>query len=141
MLDLDDATVRRTIEVHRGRAERTLAKVPGPGAVSSLGDMLKLRLEPREQQRFISVYRRHRADEDPELLWEALRDNDFDERKIENLRTDATLGRITGQNAPVIGRLLERGVNRDTDLAALGFADPTAWDGVVGDDVPSGISR
>ncbi|MEQ7011289.1 neuraminidase-like domain-containing protein [Actinopolymorpha sp. B17G11] len=141
VLDLDDATIARALKIHRRRAERQLATVPARGAESSLGDMLAIRLDAEQQRRFIRAYRAHQGSEDADSLWEALREDGFDERVIDDLKTDATLGRITGQNAPVVWRVLQQGVERASDLATLGFIDPAAWDELVGDDVPAAIAR
>lgn len=141
LLDLDKATLQRVLKVHRSAAERQLATAPAPSAVSSLGDMLAIRLDTEQQRRFIRTYRAHQGAGDSDTLWRALRKEGFADRVIDDLKTDATLGRITRQNAPVMRRLVSQGVERASDLAILGYYEPAAWDEVVGDDVPTGVTR
>ena len=107
--------------------------------MSSLGDMLSVRLDADQQGIFLDTYRSTNGD--PDALWSSLADRGFDERTIGALQTDAVLGELTRQNAPVVGRLAERtGLGDAAELADHGFYRAAAWRDVVGDDVPEGLT-
>ena len=101
--------------------------------------MLSVRLDADQQGIFLDTYRS--TNSDPDALWSSLADRGFDERTINALQTDAVLGELTRQNAPVVGRLVERtGLGDAAELADLGFYRAAAWRDVVGDDVPEGLT-
>jgi hypothetical protein len=130
-----DATVR----LYRDAALEGLRTFRSEGTVSSLGDMLSVRLDADQQRIFLDAYRSTTSDSD--ALWASLADRGFDERTIGALRIDAVLGELTRQNAPVVGRLVERiGLGDAAELAAHGFYREAAWRDVVGDDVPEGLT-
>jgi ABC toxin N-terminal region/Neuraminidase-like domain/Salmonella virulence plasmid 28.1kDa A protein len=134
----DAASIDATIELHRAAALSTLAQHVPTGAASSLGDMLALRLDDAGRQRFLSAYRDTGGA--PEQLWQRLRDDGFDDTTIDRLQTDGALGAITSHNAPVVGRLAQQ-IGSTADLAGKGFYEAVAWDGVIGNDVPAGVTK
>ena len=135
----DDQSIDETIRRHRAEARRVLRDVRAPGAVSTLGDMLRLELDDRAQEQFIDVYRA--VGDDQAALWPRLADAGFDKRTIARLRTGGALGKLTLQNAPVVERLqrTER-IGALEDLATAGFHDPARWTAVIGADVPQGLT-
>ena len=128
-----DDDVERTLRLYRKAAIESLRQFRPEGRVSSLGDMLGLRLGTEQQRIFLDAYRS--TNNDPDALWSSLAERGFDKRTIAALQTDAVLGEITRQNAPVVGRLVERtGLVDVAELADHGFYRAAAWRGVVGDD-------
>ncbi|MGC5076582.1 neuraminidase-like domain-containing protein [Agrococcus sp. DT81.2] len=140
VVEADPRAVKRTLALHKQRAESQLLRVPLPGATSSLDDMLSVRLDEQQKQQFVEVFRGVRGD--PERLWGSLGEQGFDERTVAALQTDAVLGGITRQNAPVVRRLVESPwFGRPADMAVAGLYEPKAWDDLVGDDVPAGLTK
>ncbi|WP_110554876.1 neuraminidase-like domain-containing protein [Actinocorallia populi] len=131
--------IEHTLRLYREAALESLRTFRPEGKVSSLGDMLNVRLDADQQGIFLDTYRSTHSD--PDALWSSLADRGFDERTIGALRIDAVLGEITRQNAPVVGRLVERiGLGDVAELADHGFYRAAAWRDVVGDDVPEGLT-
>ncbi|GAA1980292.1 neuraminidase-like domain-containing protein [Microbacterium pumilum] len=134
-----DDDIERTLELHRTAAADALRAFRPTGTVSSLGDMLDLRLDADQQQTFVDVLRATNGD--PDKLWTGLADRGIAESTITRLQTDGALGELTRQNAPVIGRLVERTNLEDAaELADRGFYRADAWKEIVGDDVPEGLT-
>ncbi|WP_274565067.1 neuraminidase-like domain-containing protein [Streptomyces spiramyceticus] len=134
-----DDDIERTLRLYREAALESLRNFRPEGRVSSLGDMLSVRLDADQQGTFLATYRSTHSD--PDALWSSLANCGFDERTIGALQTDAVLGEITRQNAPVAGRLVERiGLGDAAELADHGFYRAAAWRDVVGDDVPEGLT-
>ena len=110
-----------------------------PSAVSTLGDMLSLRLDGERQDTFLDVYRASGAK--PEEMWSALAERGYDTETIAGLQTDAVLGQMTLQNAGVVARLTQNiGITVPADLADRGFHRAGAWVDVISGDVPEGVS-
>ena len=134
-----DDDIESTLRLYREAALESLRKSRPEGRVSTLGDMLSVRLNADQQGIFLDTYRS--TNSDPDALWSALAERGFDERTIGALQTDAVLGELTRQNAPVVGRLVERTRLGDAaELADQGFYRAAAWREVVGDDVPEGLT-
>lgn len=134
-----DEDIERSLRLHREAALESLRQVRPEGRVSSLGDMLGLRLDAEQQRIFVDTYRS--TNSDPDALWSTLADRGFDRRTIAALQTDAELGELTRQNAPVVGRLVERtGLGEAAELADRGYYRAAAWREVVGDDLPEGLT-
>lgn len=134
-----DEDVERTLRLYRKAAVESLRQFRPEGMVSSLGDMLGVRLSTEEQRIFLDAYRL--TNNDPDALWSSLAHRGFEPRTIAALQTDAVLGEITRQNAPVVGRLVKRTELVDVaELADHGFYRAAAWRKVVGDDLPEGIT-
>src|SRR6185295_16696264 len=99
-----DASVEETVELHRELATKRLLEITPPTAVSSLGDMLKVGLAADDQSKFLDVYRN--SGDDPARLWTGLEQSGFGDKQIAMLRATSALGRMTFQNAPVVGRFI-----------------------------------
>lgn len=134
-----DDDIEGTVRLYREAALESLRKFRPEGRVSSLGDMLGMRLDVGQQAIFLDAYRS--TNSDPDALWSLLADRGFDERTVKALQTDAVLGELTRQNAPVVGRLVERtGLGEAAELADHGFYRAAAWRDIVADDVPEGLT-
>ena len=106
----DDGSIDATIERHGAEARRVLRDVRPAGAVSTLGDMLELTLDGAAQSTFIDVYRA--VGEDQAALWPRLADAGFKDETITRLQTVGALGKLTLQNARVVGAPPARGRHR-----------------------------
>ena len=135
----DDGSIETTLRLHREAATETLRTFKPAGVVSTLDDMTRLRLSRDQQATFLEAFRA--TSEDPERLWAELAERGIDEQTVVGLQTDAVLGEMTRQNAPVIARLVERlGISSAAELADKGFHRSEAWREVIGDDVPAGLT-
>src|SRR5262245_33634098 len=88
-----DADIKATVAAHRDQSAAVLQTVKPAGAVSTLGEMLDLRLDAAAKGRFIQQYQIHGAT--PSELWTALAANDFSNDTIAALQTDGKLGYLT----------------------------------------------
>jgi len=135
-----EASIDKTVELHRDQATKQLLEVAPPTAVSTLGDMLAIGLAAADQSTFLDVYRN--AGDDPTALWKGLANAGFGPEKIARLRATSALGRLTMQNAPVVGRLIQQERVRGLDdLASNGFHAAERWIDVIGDSVPAGLTH
>ena len=135
-----DDDIDSTLSLYREPALERLRNFRPEGKVSSLGEMLDVRLNADQRQIFLETYRSTHSD--PDKLWASLTDRGFDERTIRALQTDAVLGEFTRQNAPVVKKLVEKTNLKDVaELADHGFYREEAWHEVVsGNDVPEGLT-
>src|SRR5262249_1081682 len=134
------ASIDTTVELHAKLAAQQLLEIAPPTAVSTLGDMLAVGLAEADRNKFLDVYRN--AGDDPTALWQGLAKAGFNEAKIAKLRATSALGRLTMQNAPVVGRLMEKQHVRGLDdLASNGYHAAEKWVDVIGDSVPAGLTR
>lgn len=134
-----DDDIEHTLELYRKAALEQLRKFRPEGRMSSLGDMLGVRLGTQQQGIFLDAYRSTNGD--PDALWSSLAERGFDQRTIGALQADAVLGELTRQNAPVVGRLVKQtGLLDAAELADKGFYRAAAWRDVVGNDVPDGLT-
>lgn len=133
-------SIEATVAAHKQQSAGYLELMRPAGAVSSLGEMLDLRLDATAKSRFIAQYQAH--GDAPSALWQALADDGFAPETIAALQTDGKLGYLTGHNAPLVVRLREQTKITDaTDLAHAGLYRTSAWTDVIGDDVPAGLTR
>lgn len=133
------ASIDETLLRHRELALDALRTTVPPGTVSSLGDMLAIRLDADQQSQFVSTYRDTGGD--PKQLWSSLRDAGFGEEVINGLKADAALGMLTAQSAPLVQRLVtQHGVGSTADLASNGFYDAARWADVIGDAHPADVN-
>ncbi len=131
-----DATVRR----HQGQAVEALMAYVPPGGVSSVDQMLDLRLDGSEKRIFVERLRATAGE--PERLWDDLVEAGMSPAVVSRLQTDGKLGHLTLQNAPLISRLANRaGVEATADLVTAGFYEPEPWIDLIGNDVPAGLTR
>jgi Neuraminidase-like domain len=135
----DQGDLEQTLRLHQAAAAEALRAFRPSGMVSTLGDIMALRLNAEQQASFLDVYRS--ASGDPAALWTSLAQRGFDETTITGLQTDAVFGEITRQNAPVVGRLTNQlGVAAPEELADRGLYRPEAWQDLVANDVPDGMT-
>ncbi|WP_299518804.1 neuraminidase-like domain-containing protein [uncultured Serinicoccus sp.] len=139
VLSRDEASIEQTLERHaRLRGDSVRASVP-PGGTSTVGEMLSIRLDDDDIDRVIDIA--NRVDGDPGQLWQALREEGFEDNVVERLRFDGRLGMLTGHNANVVGRLAEQEVSSVNDLVRSRLYAIEGWEDLVGNDVPAGLDR
>jgi hypothetical protein len=135
----DDGSLEQTLRLHQAAAVEALRAFRPSGMVSTLGDIMQLRLDADQQATFLDVFRSTSGD--PATLWRSLADRGFDESTITGLQTDAVFGELTRQNAAVIGRLTSQlGIAAPEELADKGLYRPEAWQDLVANAVPDGLS-
>lgn len=135
----DDGAIDSTLRLHQAAARETLRGYRPNGTVSTLGEMMQLRLDADQQVTFLDAFRATSGA--PDALWTTLADRGLDEHTIEGLQTDGVLGELTLQNAPVVGRLIgQTAIWSAAELADQGFYRAEAWKDVVGTDVPEGLT-
>jgi hypothetical protein len=135
----DDGSIDSTLRLHRAAAVEALRTFRPTGTVSTLGDMMQLRLNPDQQSVFLETFRATNGD--PDRLWTELAGRGVDAQTVAALQTDAVLGDLTRQNAPLIGRLTQQlGIGSVAELADKGFYQAQAWKDAIGTDVPDGLT-
>lgn len=136
-----DDGIDASLAVHRERSVVASGTYTPPGALSSVTDLLAMRVPDADQQATILAAIRDTADR-PEDLWGRLAAADVDASVIAGLRTDGKLAMLTLQNAPLIGRLVNgAGIAAPEDLVTKGLYEADAWMPLIADDVPPGLSR
>ncbi len=135
----DTQSIDATLEIHRAQASKAFRSFVPPGGMSTLDDLLSLRLDDAGKDVFID---RLRATKDkPEQLWDALAESGMDPQVIAQLQTDGKLGHLTLQNASLMRRLVEdERVETTTDLVKNGLYDPDAWMPLIAGRVPPGLT-
>lgn len=133
-------SIEATLAAHLQQSAPVLQALKPAGAVSSLGEMLDLRLEGAAKDTFVAHYQAH--GDDPAALWQALSADGFSAETIAGLQTDGKLGYLTRHNAPVVARLRDRaGITDATDLAGAGLYRASAWKDLIEGDVPAGLTH
>ncbi|MBK9452017.1 MAG: hypothetical protein IPN95_21875 [Bacteroidetes bacterium] len=134
-----DKLLPQTIELHTSMSTHHALVNPMAGAVSSLGEMLDLRLDNQQKNLFLETYQATKADQSK--LWTTLAEKGMDEGTITRLQADAKLGFLTKQNVPLIQHLQQTlDIQRPEDLARAGLYKADAWQPLVADRVPQGLS-
>lgn len=109
-------------------------------AVSSMSDMLNLRLNKNQQAVFIKVA--GQAGTNSAKLWEGLQQQGFSQEVINKLRLDGKLGFLTSYNVPLMKKVYAAfPMNSDTDLVSNGLYKASEWSKfIAAADVPAGIT-
>jgi len=128
-----------TLEIHRVQARTAFRTFVPAGGLSTLDDLLSLRLDEAGKDLFIDQLR---ATKDaPAALWDGLVNAGMDRAVIGKLQLDGKLGHLTLQNAPLMRRLVEgQHVETTADLVTARLYEPAAWTPLIGGDVPAGLS-
>jgi hypothetical protein len=131
--------IDQTLNLYRQQSVAALREFRHPAAVSGLGDLLAVSLNPEQTARFHAAY--HATADRPAELWNALTQNGFDAATISRLQTDGKLGFLTRQNAPLVTRLRQNlRVGAVEDLPRAGLYKADTWKQLIGDNVPNGMS-
>ncbi|MFC7448962.1 neuraminidase-like domain-containing protein [Rhodococcus daqingensis] len=131
--------IEPTLQAHRAAARTAMRSFVPDGAVSSLNDLLDIRLDEDQKDTFIDTLRA--TEGQASALWSNLHDSGMDERLIRRLQTDGKLGNLTRYNAPVMKRLVETAdVETTADLVTAGLYEATAWRPIIGTDTPAGVT-
>src|SRR6266498_1718041 len=94
-----------TLEIHRVQARTAFRTFVPAGGLSTLDDLLSLRLDEAGKDLFIDQLR---ATKDaPAALWDGLVNAGMDRAVIGKLQLDGKLGHLTLQNAPLMRRRVE----------------------------------
>ena len=134
-----DAAIDATLAAFREQSAPLLASIRPAGAVSSLAEMLDVRLDAAQKSRFVELYQSH--GHAPAALWAALTENGFAPETVAALQTDGKLGYLTQHNAPLVARLHQNAqIAEAADLARAGLYKAAAWTEFIGNDVPEGIT-
>ena len=128
-----------TLDAHRQVAREAMRAYVPTGAVSSVDDLLGIRLNVDQKDLFVDQLRSSSGE--PSRLWDGLRQAGFDDDLITALQTDGKLGFLTRQNAPLVRELVERvGVKDTRDLVTAGLYDAKAWAPHIAGRVPEGLT-
>jgi hypothetical protein len=135
----DSHPIDTTLEIHRAQAAKAFRTFVPAGGLSTLDELLSLRLDSPSKDLFIDQLRATK--EKPEALWDALAEAGMDSAVISRLQTDGKLGHLTLQNAPLMRRLIEdERVETTADLVSSRLYDPGAWLPLIDGDVPAGLT-
>lgn len=108
-------------------------------AVSTMADMLNLRLNEEQKKLFAETFKQ--TGTDPDVFWDRLEENGIAKETIGKLQLDGKLGFLTGQNAPLIKKIQsEFSIGDDTDLVSNGLYKASEWEKLLSkDDIPQGV--
>lgn len=131
--------IDRTINVLEMLAVDYLLRTRSHAAVSTMSDMLKIRLNADQQQIFAQT--RKQVGEDNQKLWSALAEKGFEPKTISALQLDGKLGFLTGQNAPLVQKVYRKyNLQRDVELVSSGLYRSSDWKALFGNDIPEGLT-
>jgi hypothetical protein len=131
----DRVNLEETLKIIKEKNSEYLLKNVAPGACSSLGAMLGLRLSADQKRLFIESYQD--VGGNTEAFWSALKSRGFDEKIVSQLQLDGKLGYLTGGNSSLIERIYERHTPTDaSDLVCAGLYNDAAWLPLIGSDIP-----
>ncbi len=99
-------------------------------AISSMDEMLSIRLKEEEKQVFAQVYTQ--SGTDASKLWAGLIKKGFSRDKVKQLQLDGKLGYLTGQNAGLVKKIYKTySLTDETDLVAHKLYKADAWKTVI----------
>ncbi|PSL45405.1 virulence plasmid A protein [Chitinophaga niastensis] len=131
--------IQSTLKILNTRSVDFLLHNSAAVGVSSLGNMLNIRLNTDQQNIFAESYKEAAGNND--LLWSSLKSKGIPPETISQLQLDGKLGYLTSQNAPLIKRLYEAyQVSDPVQLVHKGLYKAAAWKNLVGNDVPQGVN-
>jgi hypothetical protein len=135
----DANPVDRTLEIHKVQARAAFRTFVPTGGMSTLDDLLSLRLDDAGKDLFIDQLRATK--DQPEALWDALAQAGMEPALIAKLQVDGKLGHLTLQNVPLMRRLVEgERAEATADLVTAGLYEPDTWLPLIGADVPQGLT-
>ncbi|RYG01324.1 MAG: hypothetical protein EOO02_13005, partial [Chitinophagaceae bacterium] len=130
---------QETIKMLGSLSTEFVLKSKPMSAVSSLDDVLSLRLNPDQKNLFAQAQKQVAGD--GAQLWSNLTQRGFSADLITQLQTDGKMNYLTGQNAPLVKRMYEKfNVKAADDLATGGLYKSEEWKSIIGNDVPEGLS-
>jgi hypothetical protein len=135
----DNGNTAETIRVLENLAAGHLLSSKPSYSVSSMGDMLDLRLNADQKNIFAQTQKQ--AGNDPAKLWSALAERGFTSDTISRLQLDGKLGYLTGRNAPLMKKIYDKfDLKSDAELAGKGLYKSSVWKEILGNDIPEGLT-
>ena len=108
-------------------------------SVSTMGDVLGLRLNAEQQKVFAETYRQ--TGNDAAGLWSNLQQKGFSAEVISKLQLDGKMGFLTGNNAVLMKKVYENfNISNDVELASNGLYRAGEWKKLVGSELPANIT-
>lgn len=136
----NDKNANQTLEVLSSKTTDFVLNSKPSSSVSSMNEMLDLRLNGEQKQLFAQVFAQ--SGSDPSKLWTDLAENGFSQDTVQKLQLDGKLGFLTGQNAALIKKIYQvYPMNSEADLAGHQLYKADAWKEVIKDAVPSELTE
>ena len=108
-------------------------------SVSSMNEMLSLRLNKDQKNIFAQTYKQ--AGNDTAKLWTGLQQRGFSTEEISRLQLDGKLGFLTGNNASLVKKVYENfNINSDIELVGNGLYKSAEWKKIIGPEKPADIT-
>jgi hypothetical protein len=131
--------VDNTVKILESRSVDFLLNNKPMAAISTMNEMLSLRLNDGQKKTFATALQE--AGDDTEKLWSGLEQKGIPKETINSLKLDGKLGYLTGQNVPLIQKMYaEFSIKNDADLVANGLYKSSAWKAIIGNNTPSGLT-
>lgn len=135
----NNGSFEQTLKVLEDLSHRYLPDQKPYASVSSLSEMMELRLSDAQKNVFVQVYKQ--AGDDTEKLWSTLQEKGFAQETISKLQLDGKLGFLTGNNAPLMRKIYEtHNINTAIDLVGAGLYKPDEWKKIIASEVPANIT-
>ncbi len=135
----DKVNLELNLKIIKEKNTQFLLTSAAPGACSSLGAMLDLRLSADQKSLFIESYQD--SEGDSAAFWSSLKSRGLDDHIVSQLQLDGKLGYLTGENSAVIERLYQRHDIADvSDLVRAGLYNDAAWASLIGSDTPRDVT-
>ena len=128
-----------TIKTLEGLSIDHLLNFKADFAVSTMGEMLSLRLNGNEKSIFAQTQKQ--VGDDNAGLWRSLAQKGFSAQTISQLQLDGKMGFLTGNNVPLVQKMYKKyNLKSDVDLARNGLYNASEWKKIIGTNVPEGLT-
>jgi hypothetical protein len=131
--------VAETLKILESHAVPYLLNSRPYASVSTMGEMLDIRLNANQKNIFATV--RKQAGSENTKLWSVLAEKGFAADTIAKLKLDGKLGYLTGRNVPLMKKVYEKfNLQSDVDLVKSGLYKSSAWENILDSNIPAGIT-
>lgn len=135
----DTGNIQETLDTLGEQSINYLLTSKPFASVSSMSDMLDLRLNPEQKNVFAQTYKQ--VGNNSGKLWTALQQKGFSSEAISELQLDGKLGYLTGNNVPLMQNVYENfQITTDIELVGSGLYKASEWKDLIGDDAPSDLT-
>lgn len=131
--------IQETIKILAAQSVNYVLTTKSTAAVSTMNDMLSLRLNTDQKNIFAETFKL--AGNDADKFWTQLQQRGISADTVSKLQLDGKLGYLTGHNAPLVKKVYDSfQVKSDAELATSGLYKTAEWKRIIGTDIPAGLT-